>query len=122
MLGETRDDESDNWGLFLEWHDADNQKHQLVVSKTMLVGRDRSAVLSALAAGGWRFSASQKAQNLFYRFLTEYSTKRRVRIVDKVGWYGRNFVFPDSYARFSAFLSDVSDVSNDSAKLQPSDK
>lgn len=122
VLGETRDDESDNWGLFLEWHDADNQKHQLVVSKTMLVGRDRSAVLSALAAGGWRFSASQKAQNLFYRFLTEYSTKRRVRLVDKLGWYGRNFVFPDSYARFSAFLSDVSDVSNDSAKLQPSDK
>ena len=96
VLGATRDENGNAWGLLLEWPDDDGNLHTWAMPKAMLAGRDSSAVLARLADEGWRFASGQRARNLFYRFLTEYRTTRRARCVPRTGWHRGVFVFPDA--------------------------
>ncbi|WP_298034621.1 DUF927 domain-containing protein [uncultured Desulfovibrio sp.] len=104
VLGATRDEKGTAWGLLLEWPDADGTSHTWAMPKAMLAGRDSSAVIARLADEGWRFAAGQKARNLFYKFLAEYETRKRVLCVPSTGWHHGAFVFPD------ATIKNMSDV------------
>ena len=122
VLGATRDENGNAWGLLLEWPDDDGNPHTWAMPKAMLAGRDSSAVLARLADEGWRFASGQKARNLFYKFLTEYRTARRVLCVPCTGWHHGAFVFPDTT------IKNMSDVVGRVGRpyggkdLQPSDK
>ena len=49
VLGATRDENGNAWGLLLEWPDDDGNLHTWAMPKAMLAGRDSSAVLARLA-------------------------------------------------------------------------
>lgn len=104
VLGETRDENGNSWGLLLEWQDRDGKTHTWAMSKALLVGKDSSAWLGRLVDEGWSAAAGQRARNLLARFLSEYLTDRRVRCVDRTGWHYGAFVFPDT------IIQNMSDV------------
>lgn len=95
VLGLTRDETSNAWGLLLEWYDQDGIRHTWAMPLSLLQGRDPSALLSRLADGGWRGSAGNKAKQLLTLYLASYNTDRRVRCVHCTGWHHNAFVFPD---------------------------
>ena len=95
VQGETRNEHNSAWGLRLCWQDADGVEHTWAMPKALLAGRDSSAVLSELAANGWRFGSGQRAKNLLNRFLAEFESKRRFRCVPRTGWHNGAFVLPD---------------------------
>lgn len=112
VLGATRDENSNAWGLLLQWQDQDNQQHTWAMPKALLVGKDSSAWLGRLVDEGWSAAAGQRARNLLTLFLSTYRTERRARCVDRTGWHHGAFVFPDAIIKKFPPAQNVSDVSD----------
>ncbi|MCQ2444405.1 MAG: DUF927 domain-containing protein, partial [Mailhella sp.] len=98
VIGKSRNRDGMEWGLWLRWIDADRKEHLWAVPASMFAG-DGKDIMAALLSGGWHGDPQQKKQLL--RFLASINTGRKVRCVDRVGWYefsdgGLVFVMPDS--------------------------
>jgi putative DNA primase/helicase len=101
VLGKTRDENSNAWGLLLSWEDADGVAHSWAMPKELLVGRDAGAWLGRLVSEGWDCAPGMRARNLAASYLSTYRTERRARCVPRTGWHHGAFVLPDAvyYAR-----------------------
>ena len=95
VLGKTRDDQSNAWGLLLSWKDADGVAHTWAMPKELLVGRDAAAWLGRLVSEGWDCAPGTRARNLAALYLTAYHTERRARCVPRTGWHHGAYVLPD---------------------------
>lgn len=120
VLGMTRDENNNSWGLLLEWHDSDGILHTWAMPQSMLAGRDNSAWLSRLADEGWRGNPQAKAKTLLGVFLAVYQTKQRVRCVPCTGWHHGAFVFPDSIIQNPAGRAGHAGQPNGENDLNPS--
>ena len=96
VLGLTRDRESKAWGILLHWKDADGVDHQWAMPLSLLAGRDASAWLCILADGGLSIGWGTRVRGLLNAFLMSYRTERRALCVNRCGWHGGNYVFPDA--------------------------
>jgi putative DNA primase/helicase len=97
ILGETRNQESSAWGLYLRWLDADGNAHAWAMARALLAGRDASAWRCVLADGGLRIATTTKARGLLSSYFDGFRTGRRVLCVERTGWHrdGAAFVLPD---------------------------
>ncbi|MDR2820466.1 MAG: DUF927 domain-containing protein [Desulfovibrio sp.] len=95
VLAMTRDRESTAWGLLLRWKDADNVAHVWPMPRALLAGRDASAWLGNFADGGLPIAYPARARNLLNAFFMSCRTKRRALCVNRCGWHGGVYVFPD---------------------------
>lgn len=102
ILGATRDDNGNAWGLLLEWSDPDGRQHTWAMPKSLLVGKDNSAWLGRLADEGWSGAPGTQARKLLALYLTTYRTGQRALCVPCTGWHHGAFVLPDSIINFSA--------------------
>ncbi len=94
VLGQTRDSESNAWGLLLEWRDPDNKTHRWAMPKALLVGRDASAWLSRLVDEGLRVASHAKAKQSIALFLSTVQCDDFILCVNSTGWHKDKFVFP----------------------------
>lgn len=99
VLGLTRDRESNAWGLLLHWKDADGVDHQWAMPRSLLTGRDASAWLYVLADGGLSIGWGTRARGLLNAFFMSFRTERRALCVNRCGWHGDAYVFPDATLR-----------------------
>ncbi len=96
VLGLTRDENSNAWGLLLSWNDPDGHTHSWAMPKELLVGRYAWAWLGRLASEGWGCAPGSKARTLAALYLSVYRTKRRARCVPCTGWHHGAYVLPDA--------------------------
>lgn len=96
VLGATRDENGNAWGLLLQWQDPDGRTHTWAMARSFLTGRDSSAWLGRLADEGWCGAAEAHARKLLTRYLTTYRTKHRALCVPCTGWHHNAFVLPDA--------------------------
>lgn len=96
VLGKTRDENSNAWGLLLSWKDTDGVAHSWAMPKELLVSRDAGAWLGRLVSEGWDCAPGMRARNLAALYLTAYRTKRRARCVPRTGWHHGAYVLPDA--------------------------
>ena len=96
VLGKTRDENSNAWGLLLSWEDADGVAHSWAMPKELLVGRDAGAWLGRLVSEGWDCAPGMRARNLAALYLSTYRTERRARCVPRTGWHHEAYVLPDA--------------------------
>lgn len=94
VLGMTRDTSSGAWGLYIEWRDPDGQLHRWAMPLSML-SRDDSTWHSTLADGGWIGAPGRKNRQSIATYLATSRPKARVRCVERTGWHGPVYVFPD---------------------------
>jgi putative DNA primase/helicase len=95
VLGLTRDEHGNSWGLLLQWNDPDGRSHTWAMSKSMLVAKDASAWLGRLADEGWCGAPGNAARGRLALYLSTYKTERRILCVPRTGWMQGAFVFPD---------------------------
>lgn len=95
VLGATRDEHGNAWGLLLEWNDLDARRHTWAMPKSMLVGRDNSAWMGRLADEGWSGAPGTEARKLLALYLSTYRTDDRALCVPCTGWHHGAFVLPD---------------------------
>ncbi|GAN89624.1 hypothetical protein Gbfr_007_081 [Gluconobacter frateurii M-2] len=98
VLGESRDEAGQNWGLLLAWHDRDGHRHEEAFARALFAG-DGNEIRSRLADGGLTLGAGPKAKAAFLEWLASLQSSQRARSVTKIGWHrfggGDVFVLPD---------------------------
>lgn len=102
VLGATRDEHGNAWGMLLEWSDEDGRRHTWAMPKALLVGKDNSAWLGRLADEGWSGAPGTQARKLLALYLTTYRTERRALCVPCTGWHHGVFVLPDTIIQNTA--------------------
>lgn len=94
VVAETRDGDSNSWGVLLEWLDHDGRPHTWAMPRSMLTG-DAADVRGRLLDGGLYVSPNRRAREFLTAFLMSARTDARVRCVDRCGWSGGVYVMPD---------------------------
>lgn len=98
VLGETRDQASNEWGLWLRWSDGDAKLHTLPLPAA-LVHAEPGRVEQELAKGGLHICPDPGARLMLRRYLGEVRSGSRVRIAYACGWQGSNadagYLMPD---------------------------
>lgn len=97
VVARSRDIDSGNHGLLLEWHDPDRIKHQWVMPFDLLAG-DGVEIRKTLLNGGLMVSTKKHAKEHLLGYLMEAKAqvKAVARAVFAVGWQaGGVYVLPD---------------------------
>lgn len=92
VLGRTRDENSKNWGILLEWKDPAGVQHRVALPDELRQKQGRDWA-SMLAADGYSVEPGQHPR--FLSFLSGVKTARFITNTSKVGWYQTCFVLPD---------------------------
>jgi putative DNA primase/helicase len=96
LAGLVRDIDSHGWRVLLTWNDLDGHHHEEAVPFEMLSG-EASELARTLGQGGMMLPPDPAPRKALLRYLCEAGrkVKRRVRLVDALGWHERAFVLPD---------------------------
>ena len=96
IVGRSRNGAGGNWGLWLQWRDADRRTHRRLVPAASLHG-ETGLLCQCLASEGL-FIERDKQKELA-KYLNGADVVHRVTVVDRTGWHviaGRQvFVLPD---------------------------
>ncbi|MDQ2802609.1 MAG: DUF927 domain-containing protein, partial [Pseudomonadota bacterium] len=86
VLGQGRDASGECWGLWLSWHDSDNQLHSWPMpSRMLMVGPGE--LEAALVDRGLRLNVDPAARALLRRALGGVLAGDRVTLVSQAGWH-----------------------------------
>jgi uncharacterized protein (DUF927 family) len=91
VTARTRTKESEEWGLLLEWEDADGVRHQYAMPLELLAGDGRE-IREILLRGG--LSINHAKRNLIPSYLQSRRPQQHVLVTSHVGWHNRTYVLP----------------------------
>ncbi len=99
ILGESRPEGGNNWGLLLRWKDRDGVAHEWIMPRRLLAG-EAAEVRQRFADCGLDIGGSDGARRALVQFLSDVQHPGRVRTVTQTGWYrppngGAAFVLPN---------------------------
>lgn len=91
IAAQTRDEQSDGWGLLIEWRDGDGEPHSWAMPRAMLAS-DGAAIRERLLDGGLYIAPTRSGRDKLMTYLAQAQPADRVRAVDKPGWAGDVYV------------------------------
>ncbi len=118
ILGLSRDESSNAWGILLKWSDPDGVEHTWTLPCELLAGSDPAAWRGQLAHGGWVGAAGKRERDLLFRYLNSSQPARRILQVARTGWHDGTFVLPDKNICPNGVLNS-SIILNNSANNNP---
>lgn len=96
VLARSRDKLSEGWGLLVEFEDYDKQVKAWNIPGCFLVAEGGNKAVEGLIHRGYKLSPQREAKNQLREFLGGYETPERVRLVNRIGWYGEDaFMLPN---------------------------
>ena len=109
IVGQTRSDVGEDWGLLLSWCDRDSRAHRWAIP-LRLIHRHGNEIAEELESAGLSCGSDENAHRLLKRFLSMVKITRRLRCVSRTGWHDGGtapvFVLPGG----EAFGRDAADV------------
>jgi uncharacterized protein (DUF927 family) len=94
VLAKTRDSKSVEWGLLLEWRDADRVAHLWAMPIELLQRDGGAEARCELARQGLAIAPGRAARELFPAYLQVWPTDGRARCVARLGWHNEVYVLP----------------------------
>lgn len=86
VIGETRSDAGESWGLLLRWRDRENRTHQWAIPKR-LIHRPGNEIAEELEHAGLSCGPDSRAHDLLKRFVGGVKVSRLLRCVTRTGWH-----------------------------------
>src|SRR5262249_35557320 len=109
IIGQTRSDTSEDWGLLIGWRDGDDQAHRWAIPRR-LIHQSGNEIAVELEKAGLRCGSNENSHRLLKQFVGSVKIKRRLRCVSRTGWHsgdvGSVFVLPGGEA-FGPGAADV---------------
>lgn len=93
ITARSRDMDSGNHGLVLEWQDPDVVPHQWLMPFELLAG-DGVEIRKVLLHGGLRIATKKYAKEHLLSYLNEAMPRRTARSVFAIGWHAGVYVMP----------------------------
>lgn len=101
VVGETRSDFGEAWGLLLRWHDREGRPHQWAIPRR-LIHQQGNEIAGELEHAGLSCGPDGRAHDLLKRFVGGVKVLRLMRCVTRTGWHsgeaGPVFVLPGGEA------------------------
>ncbi len=101
VVGETRSDIGDSWGLLLQWRDRESREHQWAIPRKM-IHRPGNEIAAELENAGLSCGSSAASHELLKEFVGAVKVARMLRCVTSTGWHTTDnaavFVLPGSEA------------------------
>jgi uncharacterized protein (DUF927 family) len=94
VLAKTRDSKSAEWGLLLEWRDADRVTHHWAMPIELLQRDGGAEARCELARQGLAIAPGRAPRELFPAYLQVWPTDARARCVARLGWHNEVYVLP----------------------------
>lgn len=94
VLARSRDDNSNSWGILLQWHDRTGTLHKWSMPIELLQGDSRE-YRKVLANKGLVISTQRNEQKALDYYLNHHPTDKLAICVNRLGWHGDAFVMPD---------------------------
>ena len=94
VLATVRDKSSNGWGLRIHWLDEDGVPHDEIVQKSATVG-DPSELIRMFVDRGLTVFPDSVSRKKFIEYIARVRVEMRARSVDRPGWQGSAYVFPD---------------------------
>jgi uncharacterized protein (DUF927 family) len=91
ILAETRDENNENWGVWLEVIDPDGNTHKWAMANELAAGDGRE-YRAYLAKLGLKIGHGTKCRSLLLKYITLTESGRRALCVAQTGWNGELFV------------------------------
>jgi putative DNA primase/helicase len=93
VVAQTRDGNSESWGVLLRWKDPAGLQHELALPAQMLQtdGADMRRMLADL---GLKIAVTQTGRQYLQTYLQVWNPGRFAHCVDRMGWQGDLFVMP----------------------------
>lgn len=85
VVARSRDGDSNNHGLVLEWRDLDRVLHEWVMPFELLAG-DGAEIRKTLMNGGLKISVKKNAKEHLLSYLLDQKPKKKARAVFAIGW------------------------------------
>ena len=95
VTARTRSDDSNGWGVLLEFSDPDSRHKQWAMPSALLSG-EGAEWAGRLRDMGLRMAPGRSPRNLVAQYLDTRELKERVTCTDRVGWHGGVYVQPTS--------------------------
>jgi putative DNA primase/helicase len=86
VIGETRSDCGEAWGLLLRWHDREGRVHRWAVPRRM-IHEPGNAIAGELEAAGLSCGSDNRAHDLLRRFVGAVKVPRLLLCVSRTGWH-----------------------------------
>ena len=90
-----RDFDSQGWQMMLALVDHDGIRHEILLPMAALAA-EGAALREKLLGFGLRLTPHAWARVALLEFLSSASPQRRIRCVDRSGWYGKSYVMHDA--------------------------
>ncbi|SEL57029.1 DUF927 domain-containing protein [Nitrosovibrio tenuis] len=92
VSAKTRDPQSEEWGIVVEWIDPDGKQHKQAFPRNLLHDKRGIALVQALSAGG--LEVIPGCENAVVKYLGSFDIPNRLRSVAQLGWLrGEELVF-----------------------------
>jgi uncharacterized protein (DUF927 family) len=95
VVAKTRDSKSVEWGLLLEWRDADGVLHRWAMPIELLQRDGGAEARCELARQGLAIAPGRAARELLPAYLQVWPVDARARCVDRLGWHSAVYVLPE---------------------------
>jgi len=86
VVGETRSDTGEAWGVFLRWRDREGRPHQWAIPRR-LIHRPGNEIAEELEHAGLSCGSDARAHDLLKRFVGTVKVPRLLRCVTRTGWH-----------------------------------
>jgi uncharacterized protein (DUF927 family) len=86
VIGETRSDIGESWGLLLQWRDREGREHQWAIPRKM-IHRPGNEIAGELENAGLSCGSSTAAHELLKEFVGGVKVTRMMRCVTSTGWH-----------------------------------
>jgi putative DNA primase/helicase len=93
VVAQTRDENSESWGVLLRWKDPAGRQHEAALPAQMLQtdGADMRRMLADL---GLKIAVTQAGRQHLQTYLQVWNPNRFARCVNRMGWHDDLFVIP----------------------------
>jgi putative DNA primase/helicase len=90
----TRDDNNENFGRLLQFYDSDGNEHKWALPMEYLAA-EGAEYRRILLSRGLNISPGRQERNHLTTYIQQANPKKKIRCVNKIGWFEEVYVFPD---------------------------
>lgn len=95
VLAKSRNIENRGWGTLVSFVDLDGVVREWNIPAAHFAKEGGSEIISGLLDRGYYLKTSREAKKRLIEYLGDFDTKNRVRLVERLGWFGDAFLLPD---------------------------
>jgi len=94
VISYSRDERNEKWAKVVRFRDADGKEHEVPLPEALLVDNG-TACRRLLSSRGLKMSLHRDDRELLLSYISSVEPSERIRSVQRLGWFGDVFVFPD---------------------------